>query len=333
MTTALTTIDTYSELAGILPLDQHPAAVYLASLTSAASRRTMHSALNEVARLMGIPALYAERPSGQRAKRTEITFLSCNWQALRFQQTAALRAKLAAKYAPATANKMLSAVRGVLTAARRLGLISADECATACDIKTVKGETLPSGRELHYGEVQALAEQCKKDKTPAGARDAALIAVLYTCGLRRAELVALDLADLDRDTGKLTIRSGKGRKARTSYVTNGALTALQAWLVVRGLKDGALFVSIRKGGHMSAQGLTSQAVYNILKGRATQAGVKDFSPHDFRRTFVSEMLDRGADIVTVQKLAGHASSSTTARYDRRGEETKRKAASLLHFPF
>ena len=79
--------------------------------------------------------------------------------------------------------------------------------------------------------------------------------------------------------------------------------------------------------------MSDQAVYLELKKRAKQARVKGFSPHDLWRTFASEMLDAGADISTVQKMMGHADPATTARYDRRGEEAKRKAASLLHFPY
>ena len=73
------------------------------------------------------------------------------------------------------------------------------------------------------------------------------------------------------------------------------------------------------------------AVLKILKKRARTAGIEEFSPHDFRRTFCSDLLDANVDIVTVQKLAGHASPVTTAKYDRRREETKKRAVQNLEF--
>ncbi len=90
---------------------------------------------------------------------------------------------------------------------------------------------------------------------------------------------------------------------------------------------------INKGGRLARRRLTEQAVYGILQKRAAEAGVDDLSPHDLRRTYVGDLLDRGADIATVQKLAGHADVSTTARYDRRGGATRRAAADLLHVPY
>ena len=73
----------------------------------------------------------------------------------------------------------------------------------------------------------------------------------------------------------------------------------------------------------------SDSIWRMLRRRAKDAGLESFSPHDFRRTFCSDLLDAGVDIVTVQKLAGHASPVTTAKYDRRGEETKRRAVQKL----
>ncbi len=299
--------------------DQHPAAVYLARLAEG-SQRTMKQALDVVAAILTGDELDAQ---------------TLDWSQLRYQHTAAVRAQLAERYAPATANKMLAALRGVLKEAWRLGHMNAEDYHRAVDLPSVSGSSLPKGRCLTLGELHALFEVCALDETPSGARDAALLAVLFGGGLRRAEAVSLDVDDYDPETGALTIRGGKGRRERIAYATNGSADALEAWLRVRGAEPGPLFLPVRKGGQIEpeARRLTPEAIYYMLGRRAKKAGVASFSPHDLRRSFVSQLLDAGADISTVQHLAGHANVTTTARYDRRGEEAKRKASQLLHVPY
>jgi len=141
------------------------------------------------------------------------------------------------------------------------------------------------------------------------------------------------MVDVDTETGAIIVRGGKGRKDRTTYAINGTLEALQGWAEARGTIPGPFLFPIAKSGKIDTHRMSDQAVYLVLRKRAQQAKVRGFSPHDLRRTFSSEMLDAGVDIATVQKMMGHADPSTTARYDRRGEEAKRKAASLLHFPY
>jgi site-specific recombinase XerD len=78
--------------------------------------------------------------------------------------------------------------------------------------------------------------------------------------------------------------------------------------------------------------LTDQAIYDILKRRAGQAGLETFSPHDIRRTFAGNLLDAGVDLATVQRLMGHSDPATTAGYDRRSETVKKDAVSRLTIP-
>lgn len=301
--------------------DQHPAAVYLFSLGSERSRKVMAQALRTVVSLLtGIDP-------------GEADILALDWAALRYVHTAYVRARLSETYSPATANRTLSALRGVLKEAWRLGQMSAEDYHRAVDVGSVKGETVPAGRELSAGEILALVQVCKADNSPAGVRDAAIIGLLYTCGIRRAELVALDVEDFDPESGRLLIRAGKGRKQRTVYVQGGALRALQDAITVMGRTSGPLFIPVLKGHRVTERRMNAQSIYDMLRKRAEQAGVKNFSPHDFRRTFVGEMLERGVDIATVANIAGHASVDTTRRYDRRPETTKKQAANKLHFPY
>ncbi|MFN8544626.1 MAG: site-specific integrase [Candidatus Binatia bacterium] len=258
---------------------------------------------------------------------------SLAWARLRYQHTQAVLAALRGRYKPATANKHLAALRGVLKECWRLGLMAADDYQRATDLQRVKATTLPRGRALMRRELRALFRVCRADTRPSGARDAALLAVVYGAGLRRSEVVALDMADYAPETGALTIRAAKGRKDRLTYATNGSRIALDGWLRVRGTEPGPLFWPVDQAGRMTARRLTAQSVLELLARRARRARVARFSPHDLRRTFISDLLDAGADITTVAGLAGHASVTTTARYDRRGEETKRRTAELLVVPF
>jgi integrase len=254
------------------------------------------------------------------------------WENLRYQHTQAIRARLMETYSPASTNKFLTALRGALKEAWRLGLLSAEDYHRATDVKGIRAETLPRGRALSSGELRALFEVCA-DGTKAGVRDAALLAVCYAGGLRRSEVVALDVADYAPTTGALTVRGGKGRKDRIVYAANGSADALADWLSLRGSELGALFAPVNKGDRITLRRMTDQAVFGIVRRRGDEAGIARFSPHDLRRTFVSDLLDAGADLTTTKKLAGHSSEVTTGRYDRRGEEAKKKAAHLLHVPY
>lgn len=231
----------------------------------------------------------------------------------------------------ASINQTLCAIRKLVREAADNGAIDPAIAQGIANVKGKKGETLPAGRSIKPGELSAMLNSC--DNSPLGIRDAAIIALLYSCGLRRNELVTIDFEDFDPATGELKILHAKGNKQRTAHVTNGAKAALLDWLSIRGNEPGPLFCQVLKGGHIYKNWLTTQTVYHVLQSRAQQAGVSHLSPHDFRRTFVGDLLDAGADIATVQKMAGHADVSTTARYDRRGEEAKRKAAGLLHVPY
>ncbi len=295
----------------------NPAAVYLARL-GPGSRRAMTHAIEWLAR---------------EASAARCTAETMPWHLLRYQHTQVLRARLKAGYAPATVNRFLAALRGVLKEARRLELMTAEQYYQAVDVENVEVRTLPAGRALEDSEVAALFRRCAAERKPWRVKDAAILAVLLGAGLRRSELVALDLADYSPGSGALRIRHGKGNVERVVWITGDAQRAVNDWLALRGSAQGPLFCPVDHVGRVTVRRLAAKAVYRILQRRAYKAGVARFSPHDCRRTYVSTLLDAGADLVAVQGLVGHAMPQTTARYDRRGDRARKKAAELIRIPY
>ena len=143
------------------PLDQNPAAVYIASLRAETCRITQAQALRLIARIL------------------DADYDHLNWGALRYRHTAAIHASLAQVYSPTTANKILSALRQTLKQAQMLGQMTAEDYRLAIELEPITGESLPIGRELSTGEILALITTCQQDpNTNAGTRDAAMIGLI-----------------------------------------------------------------------------------------------------------------------------------------------------------
>lgn len=302
--------------AAYLPPDRRPAAVYLARL-GAGSQRAQRGALEALGAIL----------SGGRLSPDLIP-----WHRLSYQHTAALRAVLAERYKPATANRHLAALRGVLKEAWRLELMEAEAYHRAADVADFPTAGLVAGRALAGGELRSLFAWCADDPTARGRRNAAALALLYGLGLRRAEAVGAQLAEYQGATLRLV---GKGGRGRLVYAGPGAAEAIDDWLAVRGLEDGPLLASCSSSGAIvrPMRPIGALRLHQIMAHLAKRAGVTHFTPHDLRRTYTGELLEAGADLHAVQRLLGHASIITTSRYDRRGEAIKRAAADMLPIPY
>lgn len=294
---------------------EHPVEVFLSRL-GPGSRTSQKQALDTIAALLSNGCC----DSG-----------SLDWASLRYPQTAAIRAALVERYTPNTCKRMIAAVRGVLKECWRLGTIPQEAMARAADMAPIRGELPARGRSLKERELRDLFRICQEDVSPAGVRDAAILAVLYGLGLRRSEVTALDTDNYNPEEGRILIR-GKGQKPRFGYLVEGVREPLGRWLRLRGISSGPLFLPITKGGHLVPKRLTSEAVAGIVAKRAKEAGVEAFSCHDLRRSFITHLLDAGADLATVQKMAGHKQITTTTLYDKRGEVAQVKAAESLKVP-
>jgi integrase len=296
-----------------------PAATYLASLRSDVGRRNMASTLNRVSRIV--------------TRNPDATWQDMNWLTLDAANVQAIIAQMDG--APATVNMTLAALRGVARSAYLAGLMDVDTYQRIRLVKGAKGSREAAGRDVEAWEIAALMRTCAKDKSAAGARDAAMIAMAAKTGARREELADIKLAEMTRTADGCEIRViGKGNKERILFIDNGAWRALHDWLTIRGDAGQYLFVQItQRGSVLPDTSLSTTAMHKILVKRSAEAGVKDLGWHDFRRTVAGELLNVGEDISTVAQILGHADVRTTARYDRRPAEARRKAARKISVPY
>ncbi len=293
----------------------HALTLYLGNLAPS-GRRSMRSLLQQVALLKHWTGALEQMP----------------WLTLRYKHVAKIRAALRqANKSPNTINTTLAAIRGVLKAGFLSGQFPALEWQRIQSIDRVPGKRSSAGRSLRGTEVNRLIKACQRDPI-LGSRDAAMVAILAYAGLRRSELVSLNLTDYGRRNGQLMVREGKGLRQRELVLPTVAREFLKRWLQDRGLAPGPLFCQLAKDGEcQSRQRLSALRVYGIVKRRALEAGIAPCSPHDLRRTFVTRLLEQGVDFNTARQLAGHEHLQTTALYDRRQIKTQRQAMANFNF--
>jgi integrase len=205
------------------------------------------------------------------------------WHLLRLEHTAALRTRLCATLAPATANKHMAALRGVLKSCRQQGRLTDDEYRHLVDLPPIRGESPRRNAALQAADFDRIVRICTADDGPAGARDEALLRLLRGSSLRRAEAVALDLADYDAREGTLAVRGANRGEGRRITVPAPARKALERWIRIRGDEAGPLFNPVNKGRRIERRRLSEQAIYIACQKRAGEAGLPPTSPEDLRR--------------------------------------------------
>lgn len=274
-------------------LEQSKTAV-LNSLTSPSSRRSYEHAIRE------------------------FTDWYCSEPRLAFNKTVVTRYRIfleQAHYAASTINLRLAAVRRLAYEASDAGLLSSDLAAGIRRVKGVRKHGVRIGNWLTIDQGQTLLRAFDR-ATLRGKRDYAMIAVLLGCGLRRAELTAVTVGDLQRREEHWVFADliGKGGHIRTVPIPSWVATAIQAWLTAAAVTEGPIFRAINKAGRIAQSGFSPKVIWSIVKSACHNSGLPGVAPHDLRRTCARLCHNAGGEIEQIQYLLGHESVQTTERY-------------------
>jgi integrase len=285
--------------------DQNPVLVYLAGRKSERTRQTMRQGLERLARAGG----WAKYPVE-----------AIPWHQMTFAHTDALRAALTRQVSQSTVALSLAALRGVSKTAWKLGLVTYEQHAraTAWDLGGTP-DRLPAGREISPPEIVKLQAYCTAQPTPYGEFLSGIFAVLFGAGMRAHEPGGLTIDAYDPDEHSVRFVR-KGRKQAEIPLGGAEAAALEAWIAVRRTLDVPatwLFPRVQRNGIVRAQPITNKGLWHLCKAIGEAASIREFSPHDTRRTYCTRLLSSGLDLATAQRLMSHSSPATTVRYDKR----------------
>lgn len=229
------------------------------------------------------------------------------------------------KLAPSSISRMLSAASGFYRHLQRDGFLKNNPTE---NVTPPRGDQkLP--RHLTEEEVEAFLA-VPNTMLPEGVRDRAVLELLYATGLRVSELANLLVSDVDLEKGMLRCR-GKGSKERLVPIGKSALHWLEIYLrgkerVEASMKGKKQLLFLINGG----EPMTRQWIWSLVSDYAKRAGLVDVSPHTFRHTFATHLLEHGADTRSVQTLLGHADLATTQIYTHVSNTRLRQSYNKYH---
>ena len=221
----------------------------------------------------------------------------------------------AAGMAPSSINQRLSAIRKLAAEAADNGALDPQIAGGIRAVKGAQREGRRTGNWLTREQAQTWLN-APNTRTLKGLRDRALLAVLIGCGLRRAEAASLTIEHIQQRDGRWVLVDliGKRDKIRSVPMPNWTKSALDAWSSAAGVSEKLVFRAVNKGARVVGDGVTPQAIYNIIVEYAEVLKSKGVAPHDLRRTFAKLAHKGGAAIDQIQLSLGHESIQTTEEY-------------------
>jgi len=269
-------------------------------------------------RRMVLMSVASDHSKRNYAKALDEIFVLCELRQQPFSRALLMEYRammLEKKLSASTINVQLSAVRKLIGEARRNGILNAEQAAQMADVPNLTQKGSRMGNWLTREQAKELLAVPDRS-TIKGKRDYCILALLVGCALRRRELAALKLEDIQQREGRWVIvdLQGKGGRVRTVAIPIWVKQGIDAWQIAAKIKDGRLLRPLSKSGRILDEELGDWAIWSIVEASAKEIGIEHFGAHDLRRTCAKLCRKNGGDLEQIKFLLGHSSIQTTERY-------------------